>query len=249
MTRLTGRRPLVTRSAEDALAWAAALTAEGADPIVLPCIRTETIAAPELAERLRAAIADCDWLIFTSRRGVDALADLAIDLPAAGIRFATVGRATADRLRDCFAAVASIDLIGEGTAAMLARELALDPAIGNGARCVLVLAANAGDSLERTLAAAGATVERCDVYRTLPAAPVEPKRPLSSLGCDAVLFASPTAVTGFDNLVDVDFAAQIVTIGPSTSAAVRAHDWQVAAEAREPSLSGIIDSLLETTHV
>jgi uroporphyrinogen-III synthase len=92
-------------------------------------------------------------------------------------------------------------------------------------------------------------VARFHVYRTIPASPVEPKRRLSEFGSDTVIFASPTAVTGFDNRIEVDTEQQFVTIGPSTSAAVREHHWDIAAEAKEPSLSGIIDSMLETDHV
>ncbi|MNC95772.1 Uroporphyrinogen-III synthase HemD [compost metagenome] len=64
-----------------------------------------------------------------------------------------------------------------------------------------------------------------------------------------MIFASPTAVAGFANQIDVDKSGVFVTIGPSTSKAVRERRWDVAAEAREPSLSGIIASMLETTHV
>jgi uroporphyrinogen-III synthase len=114
---------------------------------------------------------------------------------------------------------------------------------------VLALASNAGPDLASRLAAAGAVVKRFDLYRTVPARPVDPRRPLSGLGCDTVIFASPTAVAGFANQVAVDKAGVFVTIGPSTSQAVRERSWEVAAEAREPSLSGIIASMLESTHV
>ena len=56
-------------------------------------------------------------------------------------------------------------------------------------------------------------------------------------------------MTGFDNQISGDIEQQIVTIGPSTSAAVRKHNWEVAAEAKEPNLNGIIESILETGHV
>jgi uroporphyrinogen-III synthase len=242
MTRLNGRRLLVTRSAEDAAAWAETLAGEGAEPVVFPCIRCEAIADPALASGLTRAIAAADWLVFTSRRGVETLVEIhGGELPA-DLRLAAVGEATAAALRERFGRV---DFIGSGTAAALGQELAAVPAVRNGARCVLILAANAGESLEIVLRKAGAGVERFEVYRTVPAGPTAPKQSLSALGCDTVLFASPTAVTGFDNQVNVDLGAQIVTIGPSTSAAVRERRWRVAAEAKEPNLSGIIDCLLE----
>jgi uroporphyrinogen-III synthase len=246
MAQLDGRRLLVTRSAEDAASWVESLTAAGAKAIVLPCIETQAIDDPALAERLATSIGDADWLVFTSRRGVEACARLVGRRLPPALQIAAVGEATGALARARFG---RIDRIGHGTAAVLGRELAELPSIRAGARCVLALAENAGDGLERALGAAGASVVRHDVYRTLPAAPVEPKTPLSSLGCDTILFASPSAVTGFANQVNVDLGAQIVTIGPSTSAAVRAHGWEVAAEAREPSLSAIIESVMETRNV
>jgi uroporphyrinogen-III synthase len=293
MPRLTGRRLLLTRSAEDTADWAEALAAEGATTVDLPCIQSEAIAAPALAAQLADALAAADWLVLTSRRGVDALAALlkaalhdaqalaatrdaqplaatrdaqpyaaahdtqpfeARSLATAppdtalpeSVKLAAVGTATAASARAHFGRV---ELVGTSTGAALARELATLPAIRAGARCVLALAENAGDTLARTLGAAGASVRRFDVYRTLPAAPLEPKHRLSALACDTVVFASPSAVTGFEHQVNVDTACQFVTIGPSTSAAVRAREWTVAAEAAEPSLSGIIDAVLESMQV
>lgn len=246
MARLAGRRILLTRGADDSADWADVLADEGARPIVLPCIETEPFDDPELAAAIAEAIQTAEWIIFTSRRGVDAFASLfGTDLPAA-VKIAAVGNATAN---SCVAHFGDVDHIGAGTAEALGAELANDPSIRNGAHCLLALAANAGRLLERRLSGAGASVARYHVYRTIPIEPTGSKRALSSLGCDAVIFASPTAVTGFNNQIDVDTAARFVTIGPSTSAAVRALDWTVAAEAREPSLSGIIESMLETDHV
>jgi uroporphyrinogen-III synthase len=249
MSRLSGRRLLLTRDADDAADWIAALSAEGATPIVLPCIATEPLITPALAGVFAAALAAADWLVVTSRRGADAVATLLAEAGNARlpdrVRLAAVGPATAGRLCEHFGRV---DLIGTSTAAALAADLADEPSLQAGTRCILALAANAGDTLAATLQSVGASVQRFDVYRTVPAPPQSPKRPWSSLDCAAVIFASPTAVTGFANQVDVDTACQMVTIGPSTSTAVREHDWTVAAEAREPNLSAIIDSMLESTH-
>jgi len=248
MARLDGRKLLLTRSADDAADWAAALANEGAEPIVFPCIQTEPVTAPGLSDKLAAALATADWLIFTSRRGVEACAALVGTRLSPAIRLAAVGEATATSLREHFGQDNAV-LVGGGTARALGDALAGETSIRNGAHCVLVLAANAGDGLAETLARAGATVERFNVYRTVPAAVKNPKRPLSTLGCDTVIFASPSAVTGFDNQVNVDIPRQMVTIGPSTTAAVRERRWDVTAEAREPTLSGIIESVLETQHV
>jgi uroporphyrinogen-III synthase len=246
MPRLDGRTIMLTRGDEDSSDWADVLAGEGALPVIFPCIETEAFDDPQLAAAIAEAIQQAAWIIFTSRRGVDAFAHLfGPDLPSS-VRIAAVGKATAE---SCVEHFGSVDHIGGGTAEALGAELARDPSIQNGAHCLLALAANAGRLLERLLSGAGASVARYHVYRVVPVEPRSPKRLLSTFGCDTVIFASPSAVTGFDNQVDVDSEAQFVTIGPTTSAAVRALDWNIAAEAKEPSLSGIIESLLETTDV
>jgi uroporphyrinogen-III synthase len=211
---------------------------------VFPCIATELCEEPGLAERITAAAAEADWIVFTSRRGVAAFAVLIAAGTPLSAKLAAVGETTARYLNE---ELGRVDLVAGGTAARLARELA--DVVREKDNILLALAANAGDVLERVLAGAGATVTRCDVYRTVAAPRAEPRRALSTLGSDAVIFASPSAVTGFDNQISVDIEQQIVTIGPSTSAAVRKHNWKVAAEAKEPNLNGIIESILETDHV
>jgi uroporphyrinogen-III synthase len=246
MSRLTGRHVLLTRGTEDSADWAEVLANEGATPIVFPCIETEPFDDPQLGAAIAEALPRADWLIFTSRRGVDSFAGLcSAGLPVT-VRIAAVGKATAE---SCVEHFGRVEHTGGGTAEALGAELALEPSIQNGAHCLLALAANAGRLLERLLAAAGASVGRFHVYRVIPAPAVEPKRALSTFGCDTVIFASPSAVTGFANQISVDTEQRFVTIGPTTSEAVREYRWKVAAEAKEPSLSGIIESLMETDHV
>jgi uroporphyrinogen-III synthase len=234
------RRVLLTRSEEDNAEWSEKLTLIGAEPVALPCIHCEPIDTPALRSGLASAASKADWLTFTSRRGVETVAALH---PAAVPRahVAVVGAATADAARK---RLGRVDLVGrDGTAASLGDTLASDGDLERRPRVLLALAENAGDTLERTLTAAGAHCTRFDVYRTVPAPPAKPKRAMSSLGADNVIFASPTAVKGFVQQVHVDVPVAIYTIGPSTSAAARAAGLKVTAEAREPSLEGILESM------
>jgi len=245
MTGMAGERIVLTRSAEDIPAWAERVAAAGGEPVAFPCIDTELVAGSGTAAALAAALAAADWLVFTSRRGVDAYAALGAPPLGPGTRVATVGRATAERAR---AACGRADLVGRGTGVALARTLAAEPGFGPGVRCVIAVAANAGPELAAILTAAGAECRRFDLYRTLPAAPASPRTPWSSLDARKVVFASPTAVTGFLNRVEMDAACEIYTIGPSTSAAVREHGLAVTAEAAEPGIEGILESILESAH-
>ena len=256
--RLAGARVLITRSEDDSAEWAEELERRGARPVLLPCIRSEPIDTPELRAALSKAVAGADWLVLTSRRGVEACARLLapsaetgrgaswsasragrVTLPAR-THVATVGAATADEAHKL---LGRADLVGGGNAAALGAALTSGGRVAAGASVVLALAANARDELEQLLGAAGARCTRFDVYRTMPAPPAAPKRALSSLGAERVVLASPSAASGFVHQVDLDVPVAIYTIGPSTTAAARALGLDVTAEAREPSLEGILEAM------
>jgi uroporphyrinogen-III synthase len=240
VSALAGRRILLTRELRDCAEWAERVARCGAHAVVLPCIRTEPIDGPALRRALDDAVATADWLVVTSRRGVAAFRDLyAAPLPAQ-VRVAAVGDATAAAARS---ALGRADLVGGGTAERLAQTLAAALAGAHRPHVVLAVAANAGGVLTRTLTAAGARCTRCDVYRTVPAPPREPKQALSALGADNIVLASPSAVAGFVHQVQIDAPAAVYTIGPATTAAARAHGLTVAAEAREPSLEGLLEAM------
>jgi uroporphyrinogen-III synthase len=235
------RRVLLTRSEEDCADWAERFAQHGVEGVSLPCIRCEPIATLERKAELTAALRNADWLAFTSRRGVEAFAELAATAPSVQCRIAVVGAATAEAAR---AALGRVDLVGAGgTAAALAATLVDVGDLKRHPRVLIAVAENAGDTLERTLHAAGAECVRLDVYRTVPARPAEPRRPLSTLRVDNVVLASPSAVTGFVHQVDTDVAVNVYTIGPSTTAAARRAGLAVTAEAREPSFEGILEAM------
>src|SRR5690606_22470527 len=83
----------ITRSEDDASAWADALTRAGAEAVVLPCIDAEPIVDAALATALRDAARRADWVVFTSRRGVEAFVRL-VGTTSTKARVAAVGPAT-----------------------------------------------------------------------------------------------------------------------------------------------------------
>ena len=256
MGRMTGQRVLVTRAAEDCAAWASRLADAGAVPLMLPCIECHPIHEPNVRARLAEALPKTDWLVLTSRRGAEATRRMidAIDWSSAdkkamaAIRIAAVGPATA-------AAAASlpgqVELVApSGTARSLAEALAArlraHPA-GSPPharpRCLIAVAENAGNILEETLEQVGGDCLRLNVYRTKPATPATPKQALSELGADKILLASPSAVTGLVNRLELDAAAEVLTIGPSTTRAAHAAGLTVTAEAARPSLEGLMEAM------
>ena len=250
MNRLSGKRVLITRAAEDCGPWAEQLTEAGAVPVILPCIRSELIDEPAVRAQLADAVPAADWVVFTSRRGVDAFRRLigkgAGDILPPETRVAVVGPATADAaLHD----LGRVDLVAEaGTAESLASALACvlksaeaDPE--SPPRILIAVAENAGPVLEETVSSAGGECTRVDVYRTVPAGARRVNQALSDLGADKILLASPSAVTGLLNQIELDTAAEIFTIGPSTSRAARAAELTVTAEATSPSLKGLMETM------
>lgn len=232
-------RIMLTRSEEDCAEWAAELTRRGAEPIVFPCIDTEVIDTLGTRARLRDELRRADWVVFTSKRGVDTLIELVGQVIPSNTKIAAVGAATAHA---AVMALGRADLIGErGTASSLADELIA--VAGGDKHMLLVLAENAATVLERKLAAAGHRVERVDVYRTVPKPEKRPKRRLSTFAADWVFLASPSSSTGFANQVELDCDARIVTIGPTTTAAAHRQGLRTICEARAPSLSGLMDAI------
>ena len=235
------RRVLLTRTREDCAEWAAEIEALGAVPVVFPCIACEDVTTAALREQLAREVPRAQWLAFTSRRGVAALARLGRQhaLPLDRIRVAAVGPATAAAAR---ARLGRTDLTGTGgTAAALAAELV--PRLAPDDRVLVAVAANAGPALEDALGAAGHPCVRAELYRTSPLPRPRHRLAASALGARNVFLASPSAVTGFCNQVRLDTTLAIFTIGPSTTGAARAAGLDVTREAPRPGLPGLMEAL------
>lgn len=240
MNAVAGKHVLVTRSDEDSAEWATRLEAAGANAVVLPCIRCVPIESKELRKRIAELLPDTDWLVFTSKRGVAAFRELRSGEIPATVRIAVVGPATAD------AAVVSFgraDLVSEaGTATSLAQALDVRLETGRN-RVVLAVAENAATTIEDALASAGAACTRLNVYRTIPAEIAEPKFTLTALGADTIFLASPSAVEGLTNQVELDKPAAIFTIGPATNAAAKAAGLEVTGQAQRPGIEGLMEAM------
>lgn len=233
MTSIAERRVLLTRSEEDNEPWARGLAERGAVPISLPCLTCEYLEGRD--EALRRALGECEWVALCSRHAVRAVAALAPDTWPGGARIAVVGPITAVLAQDL---LAPPDVVAPlGTAASLADELL--ERLGPGERVLLASAVEARPELEERLRAAGRSIHRLDLYRTVPV-PAAPGEVVPE--ADAVFFASPSAVRAFAARSGGPPAASIVSLGPSTSAAVRALGWCVAAESDTRDLPGMIEA-------
>ena len=264
---LFGRTVVVTRSRHQASALSAKLAALGADVVEAPTIRIGPPGDPSAVDAaLRRSARGAgfqpasesdrrqagspphrrtppDWVVFTSANGVAATRDRldAIGLDArafAGCRVAAVGPTTAAALREHLAI--RPDLVPDRYDAD-----ALADAFGNVAgRSFLLLRADIGRrSLVETLRSRGATVEDVAVYETKPADAL-PDDVLARLSeADAITFTSGSTATNFAALAAVPPTAKLVSIGPTTSAAMRAAGLRVDAEADQATLDSLVDAV------
>lgn len=241
---LIGRRVLVTRALDDAMAWATELAHVGAEPVVFPCLSTRPITDAVTAERLRTAVVDADWIGVTSRRGVhSAAALLGVPLPER-VRVAAVGPATARAASDLWGRT---DIVAtHHTVEGLIADLLGTPdsaSASPGPHLVLAGARSGRRQGVHALLARGWRVTVVAVYETVPAAPTGRRVDLGAEHLDDILLASPSAVTGLRNLACLPKNVRIFTIGPTTTAAARAAGLVVTAEARRPGLDGLLEAM------
>lgn len=245
---LFGKRIVITRAAEQAGELGVRLEELGAEVVEFPVIgiRPPLDFAP--LDAALGRLASYDWLIFTSVNGVrcflERLDRSPHDLRGLRAKIATIGPATRQ-------AVEALHLKVDVLPRQYVAESLVEAFAGEdlaGRRVLLPRAAVARDVVPVELAARGAIVDVVEVYRTVVpedardrAAEVFREKP------DWVTFTSSStvknflAVAGREALEDV----RIASIGPVTSETVRMYGLEVAVEAREHTMEGLIAAICE----
>ncbi len=245
---LFGRRIVVTRAREQAGALAAQLAALGAEVVELPTIEIAPASDYGPLDRAIAQLASYDWLIFTSANGVrsflDRLDRSAADLRDLRARICAIGPATRAAVE---ALHLKVDLMGKEYVAegLLAAFAAHDLA---GQRILLPRAAVARDLVPAELARRGACVDVVEAYRTVvPEAATERVRAVFARKPDWITFTSSSTVQNFVAMAGAGAleAVQVASIGPITSATARRLGIAVTAEAREFTIPGLVQAILE----
>lgn len=241
---LTGRRVLVARAKRQAGGLAHALSALGAEVLLLPLL---DIRPPEDMGPVDAALArlpEFDWILFTSANGVEGLLDrmsrlgrLPGEITA---RIAAVGEATAATAR---ARGLSVHLVaGRSVAEGLVETLAATTNLEN-ARVLWPRGDLGRDALRLELEGRGASVQSVVVYRTL-AAEVAADELRASIRARAVHWIALTSPSMVHNLYailgdvvegDAWRSVRLAVIGPVTGQALRELGRQ--AEVESPSQS------------
>ncbi|MCY3602645.1 MAG: uroporphyrinogen-III synthase, partial [Chloroflexi bacterium] len=239
---LAGRRVAVTRSRAQASDLVARLEAEGAIVTEAPAIELVSRAGtPDLRE---AVAAPAGWWAFSSANGVHAametLAVAGLDSRAlAGRRIAAVGEATA-------AALAGYglrpDFVPERSWSGALAELPAEPG-----EAVTVFQSNLSPpDLCLALEARGLSVRAVTAYEN-HAAPLSPEQLEAVREADAITFTSSSTARNLRNALgdDGSLEAALVSIGPSTSTAVRECFGRVDGEAASPGLDQLVRAVTD----
>lgn len=202
-------RVALTRAAGGNDELARRLTAGGLEPVECPLIAVEPLPGPRLD------LDAYDWLVLTSRHGVEALA-------ARGwtgeTRLAAIGPGTAAAAREH--GLEPVLVPDVSTQEGLVTAFPADPG--------RVLFAGAEDARDHLALELGA--DAVVLYRTVPLAP-DP-----FLSADLVVLASASAARAYAAL---GLSLPVVSIGPVTSAAAREAGVTVLAEAEKHDLDGL----------
>jgi uroporphyrinogen III methyltransferase / synthase len=219
----------------------------------LPTVEIHEPADWSPVDRALDKLADYRWLVFTSANGVDALIRRLLhsgrDLRALGsLRLAVIGPATADALRRYHL---EPDLIpstydSESLAAALKDRVA-------GQRVLLARADRGRDVLREQLASVAA-VEQIAVYSQVDAVDLgsEALEALRQGQIDLIALTSSNIARALIRVLNAETMQRIrlgevrlVSISPITSAAIRELGLPVAAEAREFTIEGVMQALLD----
>jgi len=259
MLPLAGWRIIVSRARKQAGTLAGELRALGAAVLEIPFIE---IRPPRSYAKLDAALAGIvgyEWLILTSVNGVEAFFQRAAtqQVPPAALahpKVAAIGPATRTAVERHGLPVEAMpkEYVAESVVETLAEKV-------RGQRVLLCRAKVARDVIPRELRQAGARVDVVEAYETvvpaesrqlLRAALARPKG--ESAQVLAITFTSSSTVHNYLKLLGVRAAkSELVrgvlnaSIGPVTSETLRSYGLTVDVQAREYTIPGLLEALLE----
>lgn len=246
MTALEGKRVVVTRAWHQSAPFAAMLRSRGARPLLFPTIDTRAVTDTRALDSAVNALARFSWIVFTSANAVDAFWGRALAIgvgaPPSGLRIATVGPATSDAVRRYGLHVDAQPPVFAG------KEIAAAMGdIGN-TPVLFPRGDRARDETAHALVECGARVTEVVVYHTTTPAPDPVELKQLRAGVDALTFWSPLTVHGFVSMLGAEAhalaaRAAVVSIGPSTSAAVREALTRDPDEAAAATSDGVMTAL------
>ena len=253
--KLFGKTIVVTRSRDQASEFSEKLTTLGAEVIEFPTI---SITAPDDFEPLDNALDNLgktDWLVFTSVNGVDAFFNRIFELgkdirDLKGVKFCAIGPATAKRINDLHIKVDCRP--PKYVAESIVEEFKKIGEIKG--MCFLMPRADIARSyLPEELESLGAKVNDIVAYKTVIAEPRDLKivDKLKNGEINVVTFTSSSTVKNFvqiigkGNISEINSSVKFASIGPITTKTAEELGINIAVEAKEYTIPGLVEVLLE----
>ena len=257
---LQDRTIVVTRPESRSAELSSRLEEFGAKVFRVPSIRFSRPADTGPWEETIARKDDFSHVIFTSRIAADSFEALCSEagFPAASwlsnCTVAAIGAATGERLKE--AGIVPSLVAGTSSGAGFARELIEKELLGEDSLVLLPGSNIARPELGAALKEAGARVSSVPIYQTLEEDPARAEELFEALDRDeqpdAVTFASPSALSGFLGICGArgrklleSPSVKIVSLGPTTSAAVRSEGLEVSAQAASPGTESLVAAVRE----
>jgi len=252
---LSGKRVAITRARDQVSELSAKLATLGAEVVELPLIHISKEIDKETLHEVLSELGGYDWIVFTSANGVryffDEFRRIYDDIRSLGLlRIACVGEATAAAIVERHLRVECQPKIATGEA--LAEELIATGSLDS-AKVVVVTGNLNRDVVVKKLEEARAIVDCLQVYKTEKtdltndAAAAD----FRAMGADAILFASSSAVQSFtDQAAALKLGPKAKrpiagSIGPQTSATMKAVGMPIGFEAKTASLDALVDALVK----
>jgi uroporphyrinogen III methyltransferase/synthase len=258
---LRGQTVLVTRPAEQTSDLVGKIESLGARAIVHPVIE---IWPPEAVEPLDSAfrtLSATDVIVFASRNGVKHFHRQCqksnVRIPAKLV-FTAIGRSTAELIHECFGvrALSPAQSNSQGLAEFLVDHF-------SDKQLLLVRGDRGSDVLELGLAAAGAKFDSVIAYRSVDVDEASAEvielfeknqidwvtATSSSIGRASVRLFGKWLAVGNDDAKEACGKAKLVSISPTTSAAIRAVGGEPFAEAENYNLDGLVDAMVRSRGV
>jgi uroporphyrinogen III methyltransferase/synthase len=248
--QLNGLRVVITRSANQAQAFAELLSAAGAVPLLFPAIHLKAM-DPKPLEEAAAGIDQYDWLIFTSGNAVEFFFDMTagafVDLK--GMRIAAIGSATATALAERGLTPDFIpdEYIGEALVHGLGEM--------DGKRVLLPRSRLGRPEIVTMLNNNGALVDDIPIYDTITGHPTPEQWLDLAEGYEVITFTSPSSVRNFQRIWEEQRpdvlalpdpgACVILCIGPITAESARDASWPNPIVAAEYTIEGMLQALMD----
>lgn len=254
---LFGKRIVVTRSRQQASAFAARLEEMGGEPWEFPTIDIQEPEDPAPMEEAIAKVHEYEWIIFTSPNGVQRFFErffaIGHDIrELCGIRLCAIGPQTRKELQKFGL---KTDFVPEEYRAEAIIEGLKNLDNWQGRKVLLPRADIARKILPEALASFGAQVDDVVAYRTVRGGgdAVLLRQMLQDKLIHAVTFTSSSTARNFVDMLGVEDVAErnallegvtMASIGPITSDTMRDLGLNVDVEASEYTIPGLTKALL-----